>query len=452
MPLPPTRDELVDWDRRHYWHAFTQMAEYDPLVIARAKGCRLIDVDGREYLDGAASMWCNVHGHRHPRIDAAVREQLDRAAHITSLGMSCDTTVRLAKQLADLAPGDLEHVFFACDGSSAVEVALKIAFQFWRQCASPQPNKTKFVALGNAYHGDTLGSASVGGIERFHALFEPLLFDVVRVAIPDPRRLPLDTSADNATEYFLWEMESVLAAQHHQLAAVVLEPLVQFAAGMVMHPPGYLSGIRALSERYGVLLIADEVATGMGRMGKMFACQQENVVPDILCLGKGLTGGYLPLSAAVTRPHVYRAFLGTFAEGRTLFHGHTYGGNPLAAAAALATLEVFEAERTFDGLESKSARIGEHLRRLAEHPHVAGARQCGLLAALDLVADKRSGTPYPATERRAWRVCRAALARGVWLRPLGDTLYVAPPLVISWTEIDEIMTVLRDSIDVVTRE
>jgi adenosylmethionine-8-amino-7-oxononanoate aminotransferase len=452
MSHTPTHDELIDWDRRHYWHAFTQMAEYEPLVIARAEGCQLIDVDGREYLDGAASLWCNVHGHRHPRIDAAVREQLDHVAHVTSLGMGCDTTVRLAKRLADLAPGDLQHVFFAGDGSSAVEVALKMAFQYWRQCEAPQPKKTKFIALGDAYHGDTIGSASVGGIERFHALFEPLLFDVIRLPIPDPRRLVPATSSASATEHFFDELEAVLVAHHEKVAAMVIEPLVQFAASMVMHPPGYLLGVRELTERYGVLLIADEIAVGMGRLGTMFACEQEGVVPDFLCLAKGLTGGYLPLSVTITRPEVYNAFLGTSSEGRTLFHGHTYGGNPLAAAAALATLDVFDEEQTLVGLQSKCARLREHLCRLAEHPHVTGTRQRGLLAAMEITADKRTGTPYPAPERRAWQVCREALSRGVWIRPLGDTLYVAPPLSISFEEIDRLMCTLEESIEAVTCE
>src|SRR3954467_5242437 len=276
----PSRDDLRDWDRGHHWHAFTQMAEYEPLIIKRAAGCRLFDIDDREYLDGASSMWCNVHGHNHPRINAAIREQLNRVAHCTALGMGCDTTVRLARRLADVAPGNLEHVFFASDGSSAVEVALKMAFQYWQQCDNRQPRKTKFIAFGEAYHGDTLGSASVSGIARFHALFKPLLFDVIRSPLPDPRRLPAGTTSDAAAQLFLAETEELLRRYHDEIAALVIEPLVQCAAGMVMHPPGFLRGLRELSQTYGVLLIADEVAVGFGRTGTIFACNHEAVVPD----------------------------------------------------------------------------------------------------------------------------------------------------------------------------
>jgi adenosylmethionine-8-amino-7-oxononanoate aminotransferase len=446
-----TRDDLREWDSRHHWHAFTQMAEYEPLIIERAEGCRLIDIDGREYLDGASSMWCNVHGHNHPRINAAIREQLDRVSHCTALGMGSDTTVRLAKRLAHVAPGNLEHVFFSSDGSSAVEVALKMAFQFWKQCENPQPRKTKFVAFGEAYHGDTLGSASVSGIARFHALFKPLLFEVIRAPLPDPRRLPAGTAPDAATQFFLAQTEELLRRHHDEVAALVIEPVVQCAAGMVMHPPGFLRGLRELTRAYGVLLICDEVAVGFGRTGTMFACNHEAVVPDFLCLGKGLSGGYLPMAATLTNDSIYKAFLGKFDEGRTLHHGHTFSGNPLASAAALASLELFDVERTLANLSPKIDCLGEHLCRLAEHPHVATTRQRGLIGALELTPNKASGAPYPFEERRAWRVSRETLARGVWLRPLADVLYVMPPLAITIGELDFLMDTLRGAIDTVTR-
>jgi adenosylmethionine-8-amino-7-oxononanoate aminotransferase len=428
------------------------MGEYEPLIITHAEGCRLIDIDGRAYLDGASSVWCNIHGHGQPRIDAAIRDQLDRVAHCTSLGMGCDTTVRLAKRLADITPGNLDHVFFSSDGSSAVEVALKMAFQYWRQCDSPQPQKTKFLALGEAYHGDTIGSASVGGIARFHALFKPLLFEVIRAPLPDPRRLPPQTPSEAAARQFLHELEQLLREHHAEIAAMVIEPIVQCAAGMVMHPPGYLSGVRELTRRYSVLLIADEVAVGFGRTGTMFACQQEDVVPDFLCLGKGLTGGYLPMAATITHRAIYNAFLGPFHSARTLHHGHTYSGNPLAAAAALASLDVFDEEQTLANLPPKVKRLEEHLCKLAGHPHIISTRQRGFIGALQLTRNKTSGQPYPLDERRAWRVCQETLRHGVWLRPLADVLYVMPPLAISLDDLDYVMHTLASAIDAVTKE
>ena len=446
-----TRNEIRDWDRQHHWHAFTQMADYEPLVIERAEGCRLIDIDGRSYIDGASSMWCNVHGHNHPKINAAICKQVGRVSHCTALGMGSDVTARLAKRVADVAPGNLEHVFFASDGSSANEVALKMAFQYWRQCEKPQPARTKFLAFGEAYHGDTLGSASVSGIARFHALFKPLLFDVVRAPLPDVRRLPPGTTNTDAVTQFLSDVESLLFAHEGEIAALVIEPLVQCAAGMVMHPPGFLRGLRELTQAHDVLLIADEVAVGFGRLGTMFACEQEGVVPDFLCLGKGLSGGYLPISATVTNKRIYRAFLGEFYEGRTLHHGHTFSGNPLAAAAALASLEVFEEEQTLEVLPEKIARLSDQLWRLGEHPHVSSTRQRGLIGAIELTPHKSSDLPYPANERCAWRVCRETLAQGVWLRPLADTLYVMPPLAITIDELDTMMNTLAAAIDSVTK-
>jgi adenosylmethionine-8-amino-7-oxononanoate aminotransferase len=426
------------------------MAEYEPLIFESGAGCTLTDINGREYIDGVSSLWCNVHGHRHPRIDAAIRRQLDRLSHATLLGASHPPAIELAKRLADLAPGDLEHVFFSSDGSSAVEVALKLAFQYWRQCDRPRPNKSKFLAFTEAYHGDTLGSVSVGGVARFHAMFEPLLFDVVRAAVPDPRMLPHGVAPDQAAEYYLRKLEELLAAQHEAIAAVIIEPRIQCAAGMIVHPAGFLRGVRELASEYDVLLIADEVATGFGRTGTMFACERENVVPDLMCLGKGITAGYLPLAATIATRRIWQAFLGEYAELKTFFHGHTYSGNPLAAAAALANLDVFEEEDTLRELQPKIAQLGVHLGRLAEHPHVADVRQCGMIAGIELVQDKAGGHPYPWQARTGWQVCQHALADGVWLRPLGDVLVIMPPLVISSAQLDQIMEVVERGIDRVT--
>jgi adenosylmethionine-8-amino-7-oxononanoate aminotransferase len=443
-------DDLKHWDKTHVWHAFTQMAEYEPLLIERARGCTLIDVEGREYLDGVSSLWCNVHGHRHPRIDAAIREQLDQVAHVTLLGMAHPATVKLARRLVELAPAGLCHVFFSDDGATAVEVALKMAFQYWRQAQRPQPARTKYLAWDDAYHGDTLGSVSVGGVARFHELFRPLLFDVVRLPAPDCYRLPPGVTRDTACRFYLDQLAAALAQHGPELAAVVIEPLVQAAAGIITHPPGFLRGVRELTREHNVLLIADEVAVGMGRTGTMFACQQEGVVPDFLCLAKGLTGGYLPLAATLTTDEIYAAFLGRYEESKTFFHGHTYGGNPLGAAAALATLDVFEEEQTLNHLQPKIARLAEHLARLADHPHVGDVRQRGLMAGIELVRDRATKEPFPWAERRGIRVCEHALREGVWLRPLGNVVVILPPLAIALDELDRIGLAVRRGIEQAT--
>lgn len=440
-PLGATPDAsaetLAQWDQDHYWHSFTQMQEYAPLVIAEAEGCHLIDCQGRRYLDGASSMWCNVHGHNHPAINQAIRDQLDRAAHVTSLGMGCDTTVRLARRLAELAPGDLDRVLFSSDGSSSIEVALKAAFQYWRQCDHPRPAKTKFLAFGQAYHGDTIGAASLGGIGKFHALFTPLLFDAVRVPAPDAYRLPDGVSSEDACRYYLELTEQAIIRHAEELAAVVIEPLVQCAAGMVMHPPGFLRGLRQLCTQHDVLLILDEVAVGFGKTGKLFACEQEEVTPDFLCLGKGLTGGYLPMAATVTSTRVYDAFLGDAASGRALYHGHTFCGNPLCAAAALASMELFEQEQTLKNLAPKVQLLGERFCRLARHPWVDNARQTGIIAAADYVGDRPFGR----------EVARYALDNGVWVRPQPSMLYVMPPLAMSLDDLGRMMDVLERGIE-----
>ncbi len=448
----PTNTELTHWDHHHHWHAFTQMAEYEPCVIERAKGVWLYDVEGNRYLDGVSSMWCNLLGHGHPQINRAIRDQLDQVAHSTSLGMGGRTAAELAKRLADITPGDLQHVFFCSDGSSVNEVALKMAFQYWRQCDAPRPQKTKYMALGQAYHGDTLGSASVGGIARFHEIFEPLLFEVIRLPAPDPRVLPAEVAKPQAADFYLAQLEAVLKDRHEEIAAFILEPLIQGAAGMLFHPPGYLRGARELTKKYDVLLITDEIVTGFGRTGKMFACNHENVVPDILCLGKSITGGYLPLSAAITHPEIYDAFLGDTASGRSFMHGHTYGGNPLAAAAALATIDLLEEGQVVEKVGERAGELDAWLEKMAAHPHVAATRHRGMIAAVELTATPDENCPYPPELRVAYRICREALRRGVWLRPLGDTLVIMPPLSITSEELDFFGKALLQSIDTITAE
>lgn len=443
-------EQLAAWDRTHYWHAFTQMAEYEPLIIERAEGVWLTDIDGRRLLDGASSMWCNVHGHNHPAINSAIEGQLHRVAHATSLGMSCDVTIELAKRLVELTPEGLEHAFFSSDGSSANEVALKAAFQYWRQCDDPQPQKTKYLAFGAAYHGDTIGAASVGGIAKFHALFEPLLFEVIQTPSPDMRRAPDGATHEQAAKHFLTEVESILQQHHDELAAIVIEPLVQGAAGMVMQPRGFVRGLRQLADEHNVLLVADEVATGFGRTGSLFACELEGVTPDFLSLGKGLTGGYLPMAATLTTPKIWESFLGDAASGRALYHGHTYSGNPLAAAAAMASIDLFSTEQTLENLPAKIQRLSERLAELAVNPHVAHPRQLGMMLAVDLVADRATGEPFPAEACVGQRVAEVALERGVWLRGRPDMCYALPPLSITLEEIDVLMDAMIAGVGVAT--
>jgi adenosylmethionine---8-amino-7-oxononanoate aminotransferase len=459
------RANLREWDRTVVWHAFTQMAEYEPFIIERAEGCELIDIDGRRYIDGASSLWCNIHGHRHPKIDAAIRAQLDRVAHVTNLGCSNPTTIRLAKRLVDLAPPGLNHVFFSDDGATSVEVAVKMALQYWKIKGSgvfyshlsqspeqrlPTPlapfAKTCYVALGEAYHGDTLGCVSVGGIEQFHAAFRPLLFETLRVPVPDTYRTPPGVAREDLCQYHLQKLEQVLAEHHGRIAAVIIEPLVQGAAGMIMHPKGYLRGVRELTRKYDVLMIADEVAVGFGRTGRMFACEHEGVSPDLFCIAKGMTGGYLPVAATLASDEIWQAFLGRYGESKTFYHGHTYGGNPLGAAAALATLDIFEEERTLETLPAKMARLDEHLARLARLPHVGNVRRCGMIAAVELVQDVETKESYPWLERRGAKVCDQALTEGVWIRPLGDVIVLMPPLAISLEQIDQIAEAVEHGI------
>jgi adenosylmethionine-8-amino-7-oxononanoate aminotransferase len=430
-------DALADFDRRHVWHAFTQMQEYEPLLIERGEGAWLVDVDGNRYLDGSASMWCNVHGHRHPRLDAALVAQVGRVAHTTNLGLSNPTTVEFARRLADVAPPGLDRVFFSGDGSSAVEAALKMAFQYWLQSDPPRPGRTRFVAIGEAYHGDTLGAIGVGGVDRFTATFAPLTFEAIRLPSPGGPCPATGRPAPSA-EAALAALERILAEHRGEIAALIMEPLVQAAAGVYVHPAGFLRGVRELTRRHDVLLILDEVATGFGRTGTMFACEQEGVAPDVLCLAKGLTAGYLPMAATLTTERIWSAFLGTHAQGRTFFHGHTYGGNPLAAAVGIASLDVFRDERVLESLPPKIDRLRGHVARLAGLDHVGAVRQCGLMAGLELAADKATGRAYPWAEKRGTRACLAARKHGALLRQLGDVVVILPPLCVTVEEIDRL--------------
>lgn len=454
--LPPqsndiSYDQLAHADRFHHWHGFTQMAEYEPLLIERAEGNWLIDSNGRRLLDGVSSLWCNVHGHRHPRIDAAIIDQISRVSHVTSIGMGCETTAKLAWRLAELTPGDLDHVFFSSDGSSAVEAALKMAMQYWhlKSQSEDRPElagKVQYLALGAAYHGDTTGAVSLGDIALFHKLFAPILFQPLRGPLPDTYRFPLGVTPESALEHYAAEMTALIRKNAHQLAAVVLEPLVQGAAGMVIHPDGFLRRVRQACDEHDVLLIADEVATGFGRTGKMFACEHESVVPDLMCLGKGLTGGYLPMAATMARRHLFDAFLAPRAAGRQFFHGHTFSGNPLAAAAAIASLDIFRDEAVLENVGQRAEQMALGLTAIKDHRHVGDIRQRGTMVGIELVQQRDGSHRFAAVEQIGNRICQAALERGVWIRPLGDVVVLMPPLSIRHAETQLLVDAVCDSI------
>ena len=415
----------IQLDHDHVWHPFTQQQgwrEEEPLLIERGEGSYLIDSEGRRYIDGTSSLWCNIHGHCHPTIDRAVREQLDRVAHSTMLGLSHAGGIELARRLVEIVPAGLSRVFYSESGSTAVEIALKMAFQYHAQRGGEHARRTTFVHLRNAYHGDTIGSVSVGGIDLFHAAYEPLLFETHA------------TEAGDAAD-----LDRVLHAHGAEIAAVIVEPLVQGAAGILVQPPGYLREVRRLCDEHGVLLICDEVATGFGRTGTMFACEREGVSPDLLCLAKGITGGYLPLAATVTTEEIYEGFLGAPEEGRTFFHGHTYTGNPLGCAAALANLDVFEQERTIGRLQPKIELLDTRLAEIEAMPEVAEVRHLGFMVGIDL------GEHDP-TLRMGHRVTLAARERGAIVRPLGDTVALIPPLSISAEDLTRLLEIVADSI------
>lgn len=442
-------ETLRRYDSEYLWHPFTQMSEWegaDNVIITRGEGSYLIDSDGNRYLDGVAAIWTNVHGHCRKEINEAVKEQVDRLEHSTLLGLSNDRAALLAKRLIDIAPPGLAKVFYSDNGSTAVEIGVKMAFQYQQQTGNKQ--KTKFIRFDNAYHGDTVGAMSVGGIAIYHEVYAPLLFPTVMAPSPYCYRCPLSPQGDceSCGLLCLKELERLMELHAHELAGLVIEPSVQGAGGMIVQPPGFVKKVRELCDRFDVLMIADEVAVGFGRTGAMFACSKEGITPDIMAISKGISAGYLPLAATLTTKKVYDAFLGSYAELKTFFHGHTFTGNPIACAAALASLEVFEKEQLLESLAPKIAYLKERLERLLDLPHVGDVRQEGMIGGIELVADKKSRLPYPWEERVGVKVCLEARKHGLFLRPLGNVIVVFPPLSISMEELALLMDGIEASI------
>ncbi len=449
----PSVRQLIDWDHRHLWHPFTQMREWEqeePLIIDRGKGSYLIDTGGKRYLDGTSSIWVNLHGHRHPMLDRAIKRQLDKIAHSSLFGVSNPPAVQLARALIRIAPKGLTRVFYSDNGSTAVEIALKMAIQYWQQRRPDAGPKHTFLHLKLAYHGDTVGAVSVGNIELFHSRFKSLLFPTLEADPPYCYRCPLSLTYPSCEMACLDPVERILKTHHRELAGFIIEPLIQAAAGMLTSPPGYLKRIRELCTKYDVLLIADEVATGFGRTGKMFACQHEGVTPDLMAISKGLTGGYMPLAATLTTDDIYQAFLGKYEDFNTFFHGHSYTGNPLGCAAALANIEVFKKEKTLARLQPKIKAMARLLRPLRQLPHVGDIRQRGFIAAVELVEERQTQKPYPLEARMGHHVAMEARRRGLLLRPIGNVMILIPPLSTSLPELRRMVDILHASIEITT--
>lgn len=430
-------------DRKVLWHPFTQQKlwmDEDFPVITAGKGATLIDADGRKYLDGVSSLWCNIHGHARREINAAMKKQLDRVSHATFLGVTNPPAIELGEKLVELAPKGLSRVFYSDNGSTAVEVALKMAFQYWHQ--NGRPDRTKFVTLDAGYHGDTTGAMSLGGIELFHGVYKPLLFRTIRGPSTYAYRCDRAKTLAECGKHCLEDLESILKSHAHELAALVVEPLIQGAGGMITQPPGFVKGLRRLCDRYDVFLIADEVLTGFGRLGRMFACEIEEVTPDFMAVSKGLTGGYLPLAATLTTEKIYAGFLGDFKDRRTFYHGHTYTGNPLACAAALAAIGIFERDRTLEKTRTKIHSLGNLLQDFYAIDEVGDIRTCGLIAGIELVKNPATKESFDPSLRMGHRVTLEARRRGVIVRPLGDTLVLMPPLAISESELERLVGVL----------
>ena len=436
-----SQSKIKEYDLDYIWHPFTQMKEYkedDPLVIEDSDGIYLIDSEGNKYIDGVSSLWWNIHGHKVEKINSAIKNQIDKVAHSTLLGVTNPSASLLAKKLIDICPPGLKKVFYSGDGASAVEAALKMAFQYW--LLKNKPKKNKFICLKDGYHGDTLGAVSVGGIDLFHSTFKPLLFESFKI------------SSYDSSDKTIYELESVLAKNSNEIAALIIEPYVQAAGGLKVANEGYLVKIRKLCDKFNVLLILDEVATGFGRTGEMFACNHDDVTPDILVLGKGLTGGYLPLSATITTDNIFETFLGDPEELKAFFHGHSYSGNPLACSAAIANIEIFEEEETIAKSKEVIKVLEDQLKEFSGLKHVASIRSKGLMAGIDLKKEPLRNISYDIKERIGKKVCDLAKKDGVLIRPLGDTIVIMPPVSINKEEIKDLTKTIYKCIEVATQD
>lgn len=447
--------ELKEISDKNLWYPFAQMQEFvkdELLVIESGDGVYLQDIDGNRYIDGVSSIWTNVHGHNHPKLNKAITDQVQSLSHSTMLGQANDRAIELSHDLLEIVPDNLSRVFYSDNGSTSVEIALKMAYQYFQQAEGVKRSKKKFISYNSAYHGDTIGSVSVGGIDLFHKIYSSLLFDSFKAESPHPYRLDGGMEEELCKEYCLGQLEDLMQNNHDEICALIIEPIVQGACGLIVHPKGYLKGVRELCTKYDILMICDEVAVGFGKTGTMFACQQEDVKPDILCLAKGITGGYLPLSATVTTEEIYNGFLGEVDEYKAFYHGHTFTGNPLACAVAIANIKLFKEEKTLKNVAKNIELFEEYSQRFEELEIVGNIRSRGVMIAIELVKDRRTKTSFEATKRVGHRVILEARKRGVILRPLSDVIVLMPPLSITQEEFTQLLDITFDSILEVSKE
>ncbi|MFG6150226.1 adenosylmethionine--8-amino-7-oxononanoate transaminase [Halobacillus sp. B23F22_1] len=440
---------LVDKSKKYLWLPFTQMKDYNenPLIIESGKGIKVKDINGKEYYDAFSSVWLNVHGHRKKELDEAIREQLDQIAHSTLLGMTNVPATKLAEKLVKIAPDSLSRVFYSDSGAEAVEIAVKMAYQYWQNIG--ETNKQKFISIKNGYHGDTIGAVSVGAIDIFHKVYGPLMFEGFKTTVPNVYRYPAE-DPEKCRDEALDSLESLLKEHHQEIAGLTVESMVQGAGGMIVMPDGYLTGVRELCTKYNVLMIIDEVATGFGRTGKMFACEHEGIEPDLMAAGKGITGGYLPIAITYTTEEIYEAFYDDYTNLKTFFHGHSYTGNQLGCAAALANLNLFEKEHTPQQVAEKSEYLHELFEEMLDLPHIGDIRQLGFMCGIELVYDKKTKEPFPFERRAAYKASLKMRELGLLTRPTGDVVVFMPPLASTDEDLREMVQIMREAIDSVT--
>ena len=444
MGTVPIADKMNKWlkhDLEFIWHPYTQLKDaltFPPILIKRARGIKLYDNQGNFYYDTISSWWCNVHGHNHPKIKAAIKKQLNSLEHVLFAGFTHEPAILLARKLISLSPGRLTKVFFSDNGSTAVEVALKMSFQYWQNTG--EVKKTKFVALDYGYHGDTIGAMSVSGLGLFNKVFSPLFFPSFKVPSPYCYRCPMHKEKNTCDIDCITPLENLLKEKSEIISAIILEPMVMAAGGMIIYPKEYLLKAENLARKFNVHLILDEVATGFGRTGKMLACEYvNNAAPDFLCLSKGLTAGYLPLAATLTTDKIYKAFYADYRENKTFYHGHTYTANPLSCSAALASLELFKEEETLNRIKKIMPLFHAGMEKFRDLPLAGDVRYIGLIGAIELVKDKLTKESFAFQERTGLEVYKRALKRNLILRPLGNIIYLFLPLCIKRKELQDVL-------------